>query len=129
MRKVNPVLFLALTAILLLTACGTASDTAANTVESYLNALVAKDADTLSSLSCAEWEPYALLEVDSFQAVETRLEGLSCSSIAEDDGSFSVNCIGKILATYDGEDQEFDLSLRTYVVVEEGGESLVCGYR
>jgi hypothetical protein len=40
-----------------------------------------------------------------------------------------VLCNGKIIATYDTEDQELDLSVRTYQVVEEGGEWLVCGVR
>ncbi len=129
MRKLIPVVFLALALALLLAACGEAVDAAAAAVENYLNALVAKDADSISALSCADWEPQALLELDSLQAVETRLEGLACTSTTEEDGSISVNCVGKILATYNGEDQELDLSVRTYVVTEQGGEYLVCGYR
>jgi hypothetical protein len=113
-----------------LTACGQSSDNPAQAVEAYLGALVEKDASSLSSLSCAEWEPTALLELDSLQAVETRLEGLTCSTSAEEtDGTFSVDCVGKLLATYNNEDQEIDLSTNTYVVVEQGGEFLVCGYR
>ena len=38
-------------------------------------------------------------------------------------------CKGKIVATYNNEDQELDLSVRTYQVVQEGGEWLVCGVR
>jgi hypothetical protein len=95
-----------------------------------LGALVEKDASRLSSLSCADWESTALLELDSLQAVETRLEGLTCSAIAEEtDGTFSVSCTGKLLATYNGEDQEIDLSSNTYIVIEQGGEYLVCGHR
>jgi hypothetical protein len=129
MRKYVPVVSLALAFVLLLVACGGTNDVAASAVENYLNALVAKDAGRVSALSCADWEPQALLELDSLQAVETRLEGLSCSSSTEENGSISVNCVGKILATYNGEDQELDLSLRTYVVAEQGGEYLVCGYK
>lgn len=113
-----------------LTACGQSSDNPARAVETYLGELVEKDASSLSSLSCGEWEPTALLELDSLQAVETRLEGLACSTSAkETDGTFSVDCVGKLLATYNNEDQEIDLSTNTYVVVEQGGEFLVCGYR
>jgi hypothetical protein len=129
MRKYIPLVFLALALGLLLAACGASTDAPAQAVENYLNALVNKDSDRLSALSCAEWEPQALLELDSLQAVETRLEGLVCTSTTEEDGSVSVNCVGKILATYNGEDQELDLSVRTYVVVEQGGEYLVCGYK
>jgi hypothetical protein len=129
MRRSAPIIFLALTLVLLLTACGGSADPAASAVENYLTAIVAKNADSVAVLSCATWEPQALLELDSFQAVETRLENLICNSTTEEDGTISVNCTGKILATYNGEDQEFDLSLRTYVVTEQGGEYLVCGYR
>jgi hypothetical protein len=129
MRRSSLGLFIVLTLVLLLAACGKPADKAAIAVESYLNAIVAKDADSVSALSCADWEMQALLELDSFQAVETQLQDLTCTSNAEDDGTSSVNCTGKILATYNGEEQEFDLSLRTYVVTEQGGEYLVCGYR
>ena len=40
-----------------------------------------------------------------------------------------VNCTGKIIASYNNEDQELDLSVRTYQVVQEGGDWLVCGTR
>jgi hypothetical protein len=62
--------------LILLSACGGGTDQAAAAVEGYLTALVGKDSDTISSLSCADWELQALLELDSFQAVETRLEGM-----------------------------------------------------
>lgn len=95
-----------------------------------MGALVEKNASSLASLSCADWETMALLELDSLQAVETRLDGLSCPTIKEEaDGTFSVNCTGRLLATYNNEDQEIDLSSNTYIVIEQGGEYLVCGYR
>jgi hypothetical protein len=129
MCRSAPIIIFTLTLVLLLAACGGSADPAASAVENYLTAIVAKNADSVAILSCATWEPQALLELDSFQAVETRLENLACSSTTEEDGTISVNCTGKILATYNGEDQEFDLSLRTYAVTEQGGEYLVCGYR
>lgn len=129
MRKLLPLVFSGLILALLLAACGQSLDAPARAVEEYLNALVSKDADRLSSLSCADWEPTAILELDSLQAVETRLEGLACTAVAEEDGTYAVTCTGKILATYNGEDQELDLSVRTYNVVEQGGEFLVCGYK
>lgn len=105
MRKITLLVFLALAIVLLLSACGQSPDAPALAVENYLNALVNKDAESVSVLTCADWEMQALLELDSLQAVETRLEGLACSSSTEDDGSIVVNCTGKILATYNGEDQ------------------------
>jgi len=38
-----------------------------------------------------------------------------------------VTCQGKIVASYNGELQEFNLSARTYVVENSTGEWLVCG--
>jgi len=115
---------------ILVTACGSeANSGAVQAVEDYVNALVNKDDASISSLSCEDWEMMALLELDSFQAVETRLEGLSCSEVGTDGDTILVNCEGKIIATYNDEDQELDLSLRTYQVVQQGGEYLLCGYR
>lgn len=117
-------------AVLSLSACASSSDNAsAKAVEDYLNALVAKDANRLTTLSCGEWEEDALLELDSFQAVTARLDGLACEQTGTDGDTALVLCSGKIIATYNEEDQELDLSVRTYQVVQEGGEWLVCGTR
>jgi len=117
--------------VILLSACGpaTSSDPAARAVEGYLTALVDKDSNRLAALSCTTWETNALMELDSFQAVQTRLDGLACETTGTDTGTTLVTCKGKIVATYNNEDQELDLSVRTYHVVQEGGEYLVCGYR
>ena len=116
--------------LLLLAGC-TSSDAAApaNAVENYLTALVAKDTDRLTSLSCGEWEDDALLELDSFQAVTARLESVACEQTGTEGETALVLCNGSIVATYNDEDQELDLSVRTYQVVQEGGEWLVCGVR
>jgi hypothetical protein len=117
-------------ATLLLTACVAQNNTApANAVEDYLRALVAKDANRLTTRSCGDWEEDALLELDSFQAVSARLEGLACEQTGTDGDTALVLCNGNIVATYNEEDQELDLSVRTYQVVQEGGEWLVCGTR
>ncbi len=128
-RNLYPVALVLAILVILLAACGGGVSGSVRAVEDYLNALVSKDDALVSSLSCADWETMALLELDSFQAVETRLEGLICSDAGTDGDTFLVNCQGKIIATYNDEDQELDLSLRTYEVVQEGGEYLVCGYR
>ena len=116
--------------ILALSACASNNDNApVQAVENYLAALVEKDANRLTTLTCGEWEEEALLELDSFQAVETRLEGLACEQTGTDGDTALVLCNGSIVATYGDEDQELDLSVRTYQVVQEGGEWLVCGTR
>jgi hypothetical protein len=125
-RSFFPISFTILIA-LALSACGSSADAPASAVEAYLEALVAKDANRLTTLSCGEWEDDALLELDSFQAVEARLEGVACEQTGMEGDTALVLCQGDIVATYDAEDQEIDLSVRTYQVVQEGGEWLVCG--
>ncbi|MCI0551727.1 MAG: hypothetical protein L0287_12295 [Anaerolineae bacterium] len=130
MHKNLLVLFLTITFTLLLAACSASNtDAPVNAVENYLNALVNKDADRLSTLVCGAWEEDALIELDSFQAVTTRLEGLACEQTGTDGSTALVHCNGKIIASYDTEDQEIDLSVRTYQVTQEGGDWLVCGTR
>ena len=110
------------------TGCSQSIDPAATAVEKYLTALVEKKQESLAALSCADWEPNAQLEFDSFQAVNTRLENMSCSSKVAGDSAWLVNCTGSIVATYNNEDQQLDLSVRTYRVINQGGNFLVCGY-
>ncbi|MRR30005.1 hypothetical protein EG834_06745 [bacterium] len=126
---VTRISILALFVLVFLAACGPAKEPEVQVVEDYLTALVEKNGDELSVLSCADWELNALLELDSLQAVDTRLEDLSCSITGTEDGTALVACQGKLIATYNGEDQDLDLSVRTYQVVEQGGNWLVCGYR
>ena len=130
MRKFVLILIVVIVVNLFLSACASSSDDApAKAVEDYLNALVAKDSDRLTTLSCADWEDDALLELDSFQAVTTKLDGLACTQTGTDGDTALVLCKGKIIATYNNEDQDLDLSVRTYQVVQEGGDWLVCGTR
>lgn len=130
MRKISLIVLLIIVSTMFLTACASGNENApAKAVEDYLNALVAKDENRLSTLSCGDWEDDALLELDSFQAVTARLDGLACEQTGTDGEAALVLCQGKIVATYDNEDQELDLSVRTYQVVQEGGEWLVCGVR
>ena len=121
-------LFILLLASILLTACASsASDAPAKAVEDYLNALVAKDAGRLPTLVCGYWEEDALIELDSLQAVNARLDSVSCSQNGADGNFALVDCTGSIVLTYNNEDQNLDLSLVTYQVVEESGAWLVCG--
>ena len=129
MRTFSLILLIVFTT-LAVSACASNNDNApVQTVEAYLNALVEKDADRLTTLSCGEWEQEALLELDSFQAVSARLEGLACEQTGTEGDTALVLCNGNIVATYNDEDQQLDLSVRTYQVVQEGGEWLVCGTR
>lgn len=111
------------------TLSGTGTDPAARAIEDYLKALVAKDSSRLSTLSCTEWVSNAMTEMDSFQAVTAKLENLSCQTSGTEGKYSLVSCKGKIVATYNGENQEIDLSVRTYQIAQQDGEYLVCGYR
>lgn len=128
MRKNFLAFSLVLTAVLL-AACSANSDAPVKAVENYLNALVNKEADKLPTLVCGEWEEDALIELDSFQAVTARLENVSCSQTGTDGDTALILCTGNIVATYNNEDQQLDLSTRTYQVVQQSGDWLVCGTR
>ncbi len=121
-----------LAAVWALSACaGPASNQsgASQAVESYLNALVAKDANRLVAVSCAKWEENARMELDSFEAVTATLKDVSCQAQGSDGADTLVACKGSIQATYNGENQQLDLSKRIYRVSQEGGDWRVCGYK
>ena len=130
LHKYVLILLLTIIVVLPLAACGASNtDASVKAVEDYLNALVEKDADRLPTLVCGAWEEDALIELDSFQAVTARLEDAACAQTGTDGEIALVHCTGKIILSYDNEDQELDLSVRTYQVTQEGGDWLVCGTR
>lgn len=110
-------------------ACGTKVEKGGpvTAVELYQQAFAAKDADKVSIYSCADWEVQALMEMDSFQAVDTKLENLACAETGNDGDAVLVKCQGIIKTTYGEEVREFDLSTRTWRMIQESGEWLVCG--
>jgi len=117
---------------LLLAACGSGTGTknpSAAAVESYLKALVSKDAARVSALSCKTWESQALLEMDGFQAVKAELDNVVCKDSGSDASATLVSCTGNISLTYNTEKQSLDVSRQTYKVVQEGGDARVCGYK
>jgi len=128
-RKLFLILSILFLPNILLTACASSSDAPAKAVEDYWNVIVAKDAERLPTLVCGSWEEDALTALDALQAVSARLENVACSQTGTDGNTALVNCTGKMVLTYDTEDQEIDLSLSTYEVIEEGGDWLVCGTR
>ena len=128
MRKLIFLLSIALITNIL-TACSSNSDAPAKAVENYLDALVNKEADKLPALVCGDWEEDALIELDSFQAVTASLEDVVCSQTGTDGDTTLVLCTGNIVASYNNEDQKLDLSTRTYQVVQQSGDWLVCGTR
>jgi hypothetical protein len=121
---------LMLTLSIILSACGVnASGGATTAVEGYINALATKDQAALISNSCADWEDDALIELDSFALVEVTVDGMSCTESGTDGDKTLVDCQGKFQMSYGGEPQELELSARTYEVIEQSGNWLVCGVR
>ncbi len=115
---------------LLLSGCGgSASSDAPSAVQGYLQALAAKDANKMTNLSCASWEPQARVEYDSFAAVKLTLKDLTCKEAGKDGSASLVTCSGSIIANYGAEELPIDVAGRTYRVVQEGGEWRVCGYQ
>jgi hypothetical protein len=128
MKRMVFILLLAVITCAVLPGCSKQSG-AAVAIQSYIQALVARDANALKNESCAQWENDAQVELDSFTAVSISLDGLSCQEAGKDGDATLVSCKGKIKASYNGEDQELDLSSRTYRAVQEGSEWRMCGYK
>jgi hypothetical protein len=115
---------------IILSACGAGnSNGAAVAVEGYITALANKDEATLIPLTCADWEDDALIELDSFAIVEVTIDGMSCTESGADGDKTLVDCTGMLNMSYNGEPQSLDLADRTYEVIEQDGNWLVCGVR
>jgi hypothetical protein len=129
MSKISKLLVGSLLFLIILTACSTRNTQPEKVVEAYLNAIVEAKIDKITTVSCAEWEEDAWLELDSFQGVEVSLVDMQCTQSGTDGDTALVTCSGHFLTSYDGEAMEIDLSTREYELVQQGGEWLVCGYR
>jgi len=129
MSKISKLLVGSLLFLIILTACSTRNTQPEKVVEAYLNAIVEAKIDKITTVSCAEWEESAWLELDSFQGVEVSLVDMQCAQSGTDGDTALVTCSGNFLTSYDGEAMEIDLSTREYELVQQGGEWLVCGYR
>jgi hypothetical protein len=114
-----------------LSACSSAGKVtdAASAIDAYNQALVSKDANQLSDLSCKAWEADAQNELASFAAVTAQIENSNCQVSGKDGNYTLVACTGKIVANYNGENQEIDLSQRTYRAIQEDGQWRMCGYK
>ena len=111
-----------------LTACTPAQTPASMTVENYLQALSDKDEQAMVAMICPEFEFDALLEFDALAQVETELKDVSCQQVDTDENGARVTCSGAITSTYGSELFDYELSGRTYTVIEDGTQWLVCGY-
>jgi hypothetical protein len=116
-------------AAFILASCSSGKSDAAAAIEAYIQALGNKDINQISNISCADWAKSALVEVDSFTAVNTKVENLSCQEAGQDGSDTLVTCKGDISLDYGGEAQQIDLSGRTYIARQEAGEWRMCGYK
>lgn len=96
-------------------------------VAGYLQDMVSGDLVGAVNHACSAWEDAARTDAASFSGVEARIEGLSCQIHEDLQDLKLVLCRGKIVATYQGEDQEIQLADRIYRVEVESGEWRVCG--
>ncbi len=123
-------LFLTIIAfVLLLAACSSSQGGAVSAIEAYIQALSNKDSVQISNLSCKDWEVSAVLEVDSFEGVGSKVENLACRQAGQEGNDTYVTCTGVLALDYNGEAQQIDLSAKTYIARQEGGEWRMCGYR
>lgn len=122
--------FLFLFIIVLLMGCNAAGavNSPAKAVETYLQALVARDLNQAVNASCAAWEEQARTEYNSFEAVKLTLKDLSCKQTGQASPYTLVACTGSIVANYGNEDLQIDVADRLYQVIQEGGEWKMCGY-
>ena len=118
-------IIIVLSLIWLLAACqkAPAQDAAAKSVETYLQAKVNRDANTIRRLLCAELEPQYDTEVTTFEGTSNaHIDGMVCARVGE---SNVVKCTGKIVADYGTEKNEFPLG--SYRIKQEDGEWKWCG--
>ena len=114
--------------IFLLSACQPASSGAVDAVEGYIQALVDENQDGLTMNSCADWEESAVMELDAFIGVSATVKDMACEVSADDGDVVLVTCSGNIEATYNNEERQLPLDVRSFKVVKEQGNWLVCGY-
>lgn len=111
-----------------LASCAPARTASSRAVEGLLQALVERDEARFTTLTCPVYEAQALVEYDSFGLVRSELNGVACAVTGGEGNTSLVRCTGSIDATYGNEVRRFDLTARTYQVVQSGGDWLVCGY-
>jgi hypothetical protein len=110
-------------------ASSAASAAAGAAIEAYFRALVAKNRSQYTSLICADWQANAAVEFDSFGAVTTTLQGLSCAKATVQGDTAQVMCKGKIVVNYNGRLRDLTLDKRTYHAKLENGTWKMCGYQ
>ena len=126
-RKILLTILLAVPLTPALTACGP-SGSPAHAVESYLEAVIAKDPIQAVNFSCTAWEVQAMTEGAAYEGVEASLVDPNCIVVSEDGNQASVSCSGHIQFSYaGGEAQTDELDGRIFETSLENGEWKMCG--
>ena len=105
------------------------NDSAAQTVEAYLQARTQSDETRMINLSCADWEAEARTEAASFKSMNAKLDGVTCQNTSGDNSTATVACQGKIVTAYNGDTRDWPLAGREYKLVRQDGEWRMCGYK
>lgn len=129
-------IFLLIAILVLIAGCGANEKTAetpkqseeAAVVESFYNAIIAHDRDSIANIACADWEKDGKREVDAFAGTKPELVDFACSLKDGGDATATVSCTGKIAASYGNEVTDFELGDRIHTVVKENGEWRICGF-
>ena len=131
MKQQLRILFIALFGLAtLVAACQSGgSGSAAQTVQSYLQARVQSNVDTMIGLSCASWEAQARIEAASFKSMKVTLDTIACKDAGTDGSATLVACTGKIVTTYNGESRDWSVSDKQFKVVQDRGDWRMCGYK
>lgn len=109
-------------------ACAPTQTPASVAVENYLQVLSDKDEETLLQSICPEYEFDALVEFDALAQVQTELKDVACQQVESNAEEAKVTCTGSIISNYGSEIFNYDLTGRTYNVMQAGENWLVCGY-
>ncbi len=124
MRKVM-LLFVPLIWVLAACDSGAAAGDPAAVVMQYLEARVKSDEEALRNQTCAAEEAQVPIIANSFRGRDAQLQDVSCTT-GEKDGDYTIiECTGLILASYQGEVNEFEVG--SYRAIQEDGEWKVCG--
>jgi hypothetical protein len=117
------ILLLICACLFVLTACATESP--AQVVEAYFQAIIDDQPERLAELSCAAWEADALTAATSFRNTGATLDGMQCEANGEEAGYQIVQCQGRIVVVYQGEERAFPLT--RYRVIQENNAWRMCG--
>lgn len=91
----------------------------------YLEARLVSDVAMMQSLSCASWDSQAIIQSQSFQAMNAELQNVACYLSSEGDREAVVTCDGNIVTNYNDQLREWPLG--SYRLIVEEDQWRMCG--